>query len=183
MGFLNWLDWILAATVVLSVVAAVVQGFVRELIAFASVVVGLIISALGYRRAAPWFEDLARSHDVALGVGFLALFLGTLLAGLVISLLARRLIQTVGLEWFDRLLGGVFGLIRGVAISSVLLMALVAFGIKTETVQNSLLAPYLLTGARVVAAAMPQELKAHFRAGFDEFRRALAESDRKLGTN
>lgn len=169
--------------VALSVVAAVIQGFVRELIALASVVVGLIVAALGYRRAAPWFEDLAKSQEVALGAAFLALFVATLIVGMVISLVARKLIKTAGLEWFDRFLGGLFGLVRGVAISSVLLMALVAFGMKTEAVQTSLFAPYVLTGARVIALLMPAELKAHFRAGFEEFRKTLAESDRKLGRN
>lgn len=183
MGAFNWLDCILAAVVLVSVIAAAIKGFVRELISLASVIAGLAVAALGYRRAGLWFEDLTRSHEIALGLGFLSLFLLTLVVGILVSVLARKLIQKAGLQWFDRLLGGVFGLIRGVAVDCVLLMALVAFSIKVEAVQQSKLAPYVATGARVVALAMPGELKAQFQAGFEKFRQALAQQDKKTIQN
>lgn len=183
MGTWNWLDWTLAAVVVASVVAAILKGFIRELISLASVVAGLVIAALGYQRAAVWFEDVTRSHEVALGAGFLVLFLATLALGALVSVLARKLIKTAGLQWFDRFLGGVFGLIRGVAVDCVLLMALVAFGIKADVVQRSVLAPYVTTGARVIVLAMPGELRGQFQAGFEKFRQALIQSDRKATKN
>ena len=44
----NWLDCILALIVAASVVTSVMKGFVRELIALGSVVVGLGLAAFGY---------------------------------------------------------------------------------------------------------------------------------------
>jgi membrane protein required for colicin V production len=183
MGSWNWLDVILAVIVVASVVAAILKGFIRELISLASVVVGLIVAAVGYSHAALWFEDLTKSHEIALGLGFLALFLGTLAVGALVSLLARKLIKAAGLQWFDRFLGGIFGLVRGVLIDCVLLLALVAFAIKPEAVQHSDLAPYVTTGARVVALVMPASVKAQFQAGFARFRQALIESDKNSTQN
>ena len=183
MGTWNWLDWILAAVVVVSVGAAILKGFIRELISLASVVAGLVIAALGYQRAALWFDDLTSSHNVALGLGFLVLFLGTLLVGALVSVLARKLIQKAGLQWFDRFLGGVFGLVRGVVVDCILLMVLVAFAIKAEAVHKSMLAPYVTTGARVIALAMPADLKAEFRAGFDKFKQSLIQTDKKATEN
>jgi membrane protein required for colicin V production len=183
MGTWNWLDWILAAVVVVSVVAAIMKGFIRELISLAAVVAGLVIAALGYQRAALWFDDLTRSHNVALGLGFLTLFVGTLLVGALVSVLARKLIQKAGLQWFDRFLGGVFGLVRGVVVDCILLMVLVAFAIKAEAVQKSTLSPYVTTGARVIALAMPADLKAEFKAGFDKFKQSLIQTDKKATGN
>ncbi len=183
MGTWNWLDWILATVVVASVVAAAWKGFIRELISLASVVAGLVIAALAYPRAALWFEDLTRSHEVALGVGFLALFVATLVVGLLVSALADKLIRTAGLKWFDRFLGGVFGLVRGIVVDCIVLMAMVAFSIKPEAAQQSLLAPYVATGARVVAVAMPRELKAQFGAGLGKFRQALIQNDKQAANN
>jgi len=176
----NWLDWILAAIVVASVATAFLEGFIRELISLASVVVGLIVAVLGYNRAALWFQDLTSSHEVALGVGFLALFLGTLAMGALVSLVARKLIKVAGLQWFDRLLGGVFGLVRGVLVDSIVLMAMLAFSIKPEAVLRSTLAPYVTTGARVIALAMPGTLKVQFQLGFQKFRQTVIEHDKKL---
>ncbi len=178
MGAWNWLDLILAAVVVASVAAAVLKGFIRELISLAAVVAGLAIAALGYRRAAFWFEDLTRSREVALGAGFLALFLATLLLGALVSILSRKLIKAAGIQWMDRILGGIFGLMRGVLVDCVLLMTLVAFAIKPEAVRQSALAPYVTTGARLIALAMPGDLKQQFHAGFQKFRQALTQGDK-----
>jgi membrane protein required for colicin V production len=183
MGTWNWLDWTLAAVLVVSVVGAILKGFVRELISLAAVLAGLIIAALGYKHVAVWFEDLTRSHEVALGLGFLSLFVAVLVVGLLVSILARKLIKAAGLLWFDRFLGAVFGLVRGVAVDCIILMVMVAFSIKAETVQRSLLAPYVVTGARVIALAMPRELRAHFDAGFGRLREAIIQSDKKAIQN
>jgi len=179
MGTWNWLDWILAAIAVLSVVGAVVKGFVRELISLAAVIAGLVVAALGYTRAAAWFEDLTKSHEVALGLGFLVLFLGALLVGALASHLAGKLIKAAGLVWFDRFLGGVFGLARGILEDCVLLLVLVAFSIKPEAVRQSMLAPYVMAGAHVLALRMPGNLKTQFQQGFEKFRQELIRNDKK----
>jgi membrane protein required for colicin V production len=176
----NWLDCILAALVVASVASAMVKGFVQEIISLASVLIGLIVAAVGYQRAALWFEDLAKSHEVALGLGFLVLFLGVSVLGMLAGLLARKLIKTAGIQWFDRFLGGVFGLVRGVLIDAVLLLALLAFAIKPDAVQQSVLAPYVTAGARVIALVMPGSLRAQFHLGFDKFHDALIQHDKGL---
>jgi membrane protein required for colicin V production len=180
MGTWNWLDYILAAVVVASVVAAAMKGFVQELISLASVVVGLVVAAIGYARAALWFEDLTKSHEVALGLGFLVLFLGTLLVGALIGVLARKLIKTAGIQLFDRFLGGLFGLVRGVLVDAIVLMALLAFAIKPDAVQQSALAPYVTTATRVIALVMPGSLRSQFHTGFEKFHQALIQGDKGL---
>ncbi|MGD1157311.1 MAG: CvpA family protein [Terriglobia bacterium] len=175
----NWLDWILAAIIVASAVTAMRKGFVQELISLASVVVGLVVAAIGYPRAALWFEDLTKSHEIALGLGFLVLFLGTLLVGAIVGMLARKLIETAGIQWFDRFLGGIFGLVRGVLVDAILLMAMVAFAIKPDSVRQSALVPYVTTGTRVIAFVMPGNLKAQFRLGFQKFRESLIQHEKR----
>jgi len=174
----NWLDCILAAFVVASVLTAIRKGFVQELISLASVLIGLAVAALWYPRAGLWFDDLTKSHEIALGLGFLTLFVAVLILGALLALAARKLIKTAGVQWFDRFLGGIFGLVRGVLICAVLLMAMMAFTIKPEAVQKSALAPYVTTGARVIALVMPANLRAQFRLGFEKFREALIQSDK-----
>ena len=71
------------------------------------------------------------------GWDFWQFFWGTLLVGAFVSFIVRKFLQTVGLQWFDRILGGVFGLLRGVLVDAVILMVLVAFAIKPEAVRGS----------------------------------------------
>ncbi|HEV2352411.1 MAG TPA: CvpA family protein [Terriglobia bacterium] len=183
MGTWNWLDWTLTTIAVVSIVTATMKGFIQELISLAAVLVGLAVAALGYQWAALWFEDLTRSHDVALAAGFLTLFLAILVLGALISSMARKLIKTAGLQSFDRILGAIFGAFRGLAVDCILLLALVAFAIKPDAVNQSVLAPYVTTGARVIAFLMPADLKSQFRLGFDKFREALIQQDKKAPKN
>jgi len=183
MGAWNWLDWAFAAIVALSVIAAISKGFIRELISLASLVAAIVVAALAYPRAALWFEDLTKSHEIALGLGFLTLFLGVLLLGGLVSLLARKLIKTAGIEWFDRFLGAVFGLVRGVLVDCILLLVLLAFAIKPGAVERSSLAPYVTTGAHIISMAMPTSLKAQFRQGLEKFKESLIEKDKKALKN
>ena len=176
----NWLDWTLAAIALVSVAAAIWEGLVRELISIASLVAGLALAVLGYRQAGNWFRSMTDVPEVALGLGFLALFFGTLIAGVLVAFLARKLIQKSGLQWFDRFLGGLFGLVRGFAICSVLLMAMVAFSIRTSAVQDSTLAPYVVMGARAVGALMPGEIQTTFDKDWkNSGRRSLIKTGRQ----
>ncbi|HXX21792.1 MAG TPA: CvpA family protein [Terriglobia bacterium] len=183
MGAWNWLDWVFAAIEGGSVIAGAIRGITQELISLASLVIGLVVAAVAYPRAALWFEDLTKSHDVALGLGFLTLFLGVLLMGAVISVLARKLIKTAGLIWFDRFLGAVFGSVRGLVVDCILLLVLLAFAIKPGAVQRSILAPYVTVGANIISLAMPANLKAQFRLGFERFRETLSQNDKKATKN
>ncbi len=179
----NWLDWTLVAVVVLSTAFAVRKGFIRELISLAAVVVGVLLASLEYSRAAGWFEDLTKSREVALAAGFLLIFLAVLVAGALIASLTRLLIKTAGVEWFDRFLGGLFGIIRGILVDCVLVMALMAFSIKTESVEHSRLAPYVSAGSRVIALAMPREIENGFHSGFEKFKQAVLQASRRAAKN
>ena len=175
----NWLDAALLGIVAISVVAAMWEGLVREVISLASLVAGVAVAALEYGRAAVWFRGYTDSPEMAKGLGFLALFFGILIAGAIISFLLRKIVQKAGLAWFDRFLGSIFGLVRGFAICSVLLLSMVAFSISSDVVQSSTLAPYVMMGARAISAAMPQELRSQFQNGLEKFRNALIEKDKK----
>src|SRR6516164_10334930 len=135
MGVWNWLDWVLATVIVVSIVTAMMKGFITELISLATVIVGLIVAAVKYRQVAVYFEDITKSPEVALAAAFLSVFIGILILGAVISALARKLVKTAGIHWFDRFMGGIFGLVRGVLVDSVLLMVMVAFAINDDCVQ------------------------------------------------
>ena len=174
---MTWLDFLLLTVFAVSVAISVWRGFIREIVSMVSVVGALVVAGLGYRWAGGFFEDLARNPQVARGIGFLALFFIVLGVGIVASTLLRRLVKVAGLNWFDRFLGGTFGVLRELLIGSVILLVLTAFDIKSSVTAKSLLAPCFIVGARAVVLVMPQELKTQFRDGYQKFRRALVESE------
>jgi membrane protein required for colicin V production len=177
----NWLDWILALILLVSVVTAARKGFVGELVSLATLVAGLIVAAAYYDSAAIWFEGVVKSTQVAQALGFSILFVGIVVAGSLIAWGVRKLIKKSGLQWFDRFMGAIFGVLRGLVIDCVLLMVMLAFSIKAPAVNQSSLAPYVSTGARGLAWVMPRELRNQFANGFEKFRQALVQATGSRG--
>src|SRR5688572_12084490 len=165
-GALNILDGVVLAIGIYSIVTSTMKGFVRELLGLASIVLAFLFGSWFYRDAAPLFKDVVKSENLALFFGFFIVFLGTLLVGSLAIWLITRFVKFARLQWFDRLLGAAFGLIRGWVLASILLLGLTSFGVQEDRVRSSQLAPYLLPGARVIAVFTPTELKARFLNGY-----------------
>ncbi len=175
----DWLDWVLVIIIVLSALTAIRKGFVAELISLASAIAALIIAALNYERLAPLLAGFTRSRGVALGVSFILIFFAVMVAGALVAVITGKLIRKVQLQWFDRFLGGIFGLARGLLVDCVLLLVMMTFAIQQAAMEKSVLAPYFTTGSRVIAMAMPDNMRQGFLTGFESFKKALIEADRK----
>ncbi|HYP53171.1 MAG TPA: CvpA family protein [Pyrinomonadaceae bacterium] len=161
-------DLFVLAIVGSSVAAGALRGLVRAAVTGAALVVGLVLAARLYEAAGAllrglgFFESAGASHaggfllvvGLALGVGFVA---GRLLRGGM-----RR----AKLEWFDRMLGGAFGLARGVAVCSVVYLALTAFPVPLQAVAGARTSPVLAEGARLLVACTSEEVRAKFYDGY-----------------
>jgi membrane protein required for colicin V production len=163
---MTWLDWVFLVVLVSSVVGSIVKGFVREAISLASVVIGIIVACWYFAPVGRFFVSFVKTQDIADLIGFILVFVGCVLAGSLISFVVSKFVQAASLQWFDRLLGAAFGLLRGWLIGSVLFLCLTAFPVKLESVRDAKFAPYLLMGARVLSVMVPAELKNRFLQGY-----------------
>jgi membrane protein required for colicin V production len=78
--------------------------------------------------------------------------------------------KEVGLRWFDRLLGAAFGLLRGVMVIAVLVLAVASFTPGARWLAGSALSPYFLVVARGATWVAPTSVRARFRQGLDGLR-------------
>lgn len=164
MHFNQWtfVDFLFAGIVLVSIGFALMKGLVREIISIVSLIGGFILAVLYYPLAGSRLVEFCRTESMACLAGFLAIFLGCLLIGAIAAFIVNRFVKAASLKWVDRLLGGVFGLLRGWAIASILVLALIAFPIRDNLVSHSVLAPYLLAGARAAILLVPEDLKNKF---------------------
>ncbi|MFB3826940.1 MAG: CvpA family protein [Bryobacteraceae bacterium] len=179
---MNWLDLLLAALVLWSVVTAFRKGISRELIGFATVIAAIIAGAWFYGSVGYYLLPYLKTRALANLAGFLAVFCGVILVGSGIGQFAKRMMKTVGLGFFDRVMGAVFGFARGLLISIALVMAIMAFapGDKPpRSVVNSRLAPYVMDAARVCSAIAPHELRDGFQKSYGEIRNVWGNTLRK----
>jgi membrane protein required for colicin V production len=162
------MDFVFAVVILVSTGFALMKGLAREVISLVALIGGLLLAALYYQVIAGWFAGLTRTQAVADLIGFLVIFLSCLLIGAVSAFLVNRFIKMTALEWIDRLMGGIFGFLRGWAVASVIALALIAFPVRQDALTQSVLAPFLLAGAHAAVWIVPQDLKQKFYAEYQK---------------
>jgi membrane protein required for colicin V production len=164
----TFLDFVFLVIILVSTGFALMKGLVREIISLVALLGGFILAALYYPVVARWFLNLTKTEAIANLIGFLLIFLACLLIGAVAAFIVNRFIKMASLKWIDRLMGGIFGFLRGWAVASVIALALIAFPVSQEPMARSVFAPYLLAGARAAVLLVPQELKIKFNEEYQK---------------
>jgi len=174
----NWLDILLAVILIWSVIQGFWHGFSRLAISLASTVAGLICGLWFYGIPASFLLDYLKSEALCHFLGFVIVFLLVRIAGALIAWLVSKIVKFAGLSWLDRLLGGAFGVLRAALVGIAILLALTAFPFQPleKSVAQSRVAPYLLEGARVLAAMAPRELKDGFQKGYEELQKVWKQT-------
>ena len=116
-------DYILAATVLLSVLFGVVRGFLRESVALLGWLVGLWLAWRYSHLLLPYLGGDLAGTELQEWVARALVLLATVIASWILGGMLSYLVQRSGLTLgVDRLLGGLFGLVRGAVILGFAIM-------------------------------------------------------------
>lgn len=155
---MNFLDIFFLITIGVSIIIGLIKGFVREIVA-------LVFLAVGIWAALTWHETLAKrlfssidDPDVASFLAFLLIFFGLILVGSILGYVLNRFFIMGPLKSMDRLLGGIFGFLRGIVISGCVLLGLMLFPVNEKWVSDSFLAPYALKPIKWVITFLPESI-------------------------
>lgn len=158
-------DWIVIAILVLSMIVAAAQGFLREVISFFGLILGLWLALWNYHVVATHVARVIHSEHVADALAFLLIALGVMIIVGLLGRLISRLARVAGLGGLDSLLGAVFGILRGYVLIVIAIVAMAAFIPQNTWMNGSRFAPYFLPAAEKVSAGAPAELRLKIRDG------------------
>jgi membrane protein required for colicin V production len=120
MDALGWVDLALLAALLLSMLIGLWRGLLLEVLALA----GWLVAWFGAHWLAPQWAPHLPIGDPGSGLraaaAFVAAFVVVLIGCGVAARLLRALLQATPMRGVDRLLGGAFGLLRGVVLLIVL---------------------------------------------------------------
>jgi membrane protein required for colicin V production len=119
---MTFFDYAVLAIIGLSVLLSVMRGLVREVLALTAWVLAFVAASLYSGEAAALLPAGLRSEELRLLAGFTGVFLAVLLVLSLIAVAASRLVTTGGLGVEDRVLGGLFGLVRGMVVVMILVL-------------------------------------------------------------
>lgn len=165
-------DWLIVAVVTVNILLAAMHGFFAEVFSMAGLAVGYLVAAWQYKKVAEWLMTILKSEWFAEIFGFLIIFFAVLILFGVAGRIAHKLMKAAGLSGFDRFLGALLGVVKGVLVVAVILMGMAAFTPTSTLLENSKLAPYFLVLGRAAIWVAPQELRVRFYEGLDFLHRA-----------
>ena len=169
---MNWLDIVLLLIFGLSIASGFAKGFAKLLVGLAATIFGFLCGLWFYGAAGSFLLPYVSHKGVANFLGFLLIFVGISVLGAIVGKLLSVMLKWVGLSWFDRLLGGVFGLVRGLVYATALVLALMAFSPKPPpaSVVQSHVAPYVIGAANMCSYMAPNEVREGVRQSYEKIR-------------
>ena len=172
---MNTLDWVVIAVLLLSIVGAVASGFMMELFHLGGVILGYVLAAWEGWRLAPWFLPYVKSDLLAKACGGIVVFMGVMIIAGIAGKITRWAMNEVGLRWFDRFLGGVFGFVRGVLLCTIGVLAIATVTPETYIISESRTGSYFMLAARSMVYLAPEGLRDDFHAGLERVRKQQQE--------
>lgn len=116
-------DWVIIAIIGISMVFGLMRGFVREAFSLAGWLAAFVVARVFFDPLDQILQSHLHTESVRHVAAYGALFFGTLVVAWLVGYAVMSLIDAVGLKWSDRLLGGGFGVARGlILVLAILIM-------------------------------------------------------------
>jgi membrane protein required for colicin V production len=158
------LDWIVLLVLVACVFRSLMRGLVEEVFSLAAWIVAFIAAKWGAVVIAPLLPIGIASESMRYFAGFVVVFLAMMIVVLVTGHMVKRSVDAVGLTGADKLIGGVFGLLRGVVILVGLTLAAGLTQLpRTDFWRQASLSHALEIMAIQVKPLLPQKLAKYIR--------------------
>ena len=156
LNHLTWVDYVIAAVIGLSILIGLGRGLLKEAISLAAWIAAFFVAFLFAEEGAVFVNQYIEVPPVSVIVAFTSLFLMTLIVGGFVNLTVSQLVDYTGLGGTDRLLGAVFGLLRGGAVIAALVLLVGLTPLAGESWwHDSLLLPYFQPLAEWLRSMLP----------------------------
>lgn len=143
MSNLNWVDYVFLIIFFFSIVSGMARGFVKEIVSLITLIAAFVVAILFASPLASVFTSSASVQNavsqasnainvntaqpvsyVAIAISFALLFAGTVIIGAILSSILNVAFQTGILGLGNRILGGVFGFVRGFIVNLVIIFVM-----------------------------------------------------------
>jgi membrane protein required for colicin V production len=157
-------DYVVIGVVGLSLLFGLWRGVVGEVIALIAWISGVMAAVeFGGVAGQRAFSGIA-DPSIRMLAGCVLVFVGVLVAMSLVSWAVRKMVKALGLSLSDRLLGMVFGLVRGVLVTMVLVgLGGMTAAPKQPWWQDATLSPPLETAVLVAKQWLPDDLAKRIR--------------------
>ena len=152
---LNIADWFILIVLVASGVISFARGFTKEFLSLFLWLAAFIAAISLEYLATPKINEFIGNEEVSKIISYITVFVIFIFLGGIVIKFISKLIKWSGASGFDRFLGVLFGLIRGLIVLFVIFLLLPSSLKTTDLISNSKITPIIQKYA--------PEIEAYFR--------------------
>lgn len=148
-------DMLAAAVILICIMISMTRGIIAEVASLAAWIVSFVIARMFGEAFAEAFLSNIQPHVLSVAVGFILVFAAAWLAMYLLRSLLTALVGSVGLGGVNRLMGALFGALKGgLIVTFVVLVCSFTDLPKTAGWRNSVSAVYFETLASTALPAL-----------------------------
>jgi membrane protein required for colicin V production len=160
---MQWVDWIILAVLLGSMLAGMAQGLLRTACSLAGLIFGFLLASWNYRRLAATFKPIVSVEALANTIAFLLIVSVVMLTAIVAGAVLKRMFHWIGLGCIDIFGGAIVGFLQGALMVTLGILVTVAFFPQTAWLTHAEF-PQLFFGACHLSSSMsPDELSGKVR--------------------
>ncbi len=159
---MHWIDLLIIAVVAWTTFAAFRAGLIREVVPLLSVIVGAIVASRLYDSLAADLDFVVDHEPTRKFVAFVAIFVGIVVVGHVVSMAFRTAATLLMLGPLDHLGGAVVGFLKGLFFVQILVFAATSFPVAdgvSKAMDDSAFASFFIENLPLMKSLMPGEVK------------------------
>jgi membrane protein required for colicin V production len=157
-----WVDYLIIGIILISSGISIVRGFIKEVLSLISWILAFWVALMFHSNLSTLLFDYIATPSIRLFLAFFILFAVTLILGAMVNHLICQLVEKTGLTGTDRSLGVVFGVMRGVAIVTIMVLAAGATPMPADSWwENALLIEHFERLAIWLRDLLPTEIAEH----------------------
>ena len=160
---MNLLDYIIIIAMIYLVIKGIMRGFIREISSLAGIILGIWLGNLFHPQVAGFLRPYlsAVGNPLLIIISFGAIFACVVILCNLLGWAIKLLFKKALLGWFDRTLGALIAMGKGVIIAYVLIILLTFFiPSRTPLISESILAPWIIRSYQsIVSLISPDHYK------------------------
>lgn len=159
---MNWTDGVILAILGLSILIGLMRGLIAELLSLVVWVTAFWLASSFGADVGELFQNTISLPMARVSLGYGICFFGVLLLGAILRYVTRRMLWSTGLSGIDRLLGVVFGFLRGALVVTLMVFLVGLTGLTRESWwQRSVLLPQFQGTAAWLGQNIPASVADH----------------------
>lgn len=117
-----WADWVILVILGLSCLVGLIRGLIKEAFSVAIWVAAALVAKVFGLQVSAWLTQAIQTPSLRVVTAYAMVFIAVLLLGSMLSYLLSTLVRATGLSGTDRLLGILFGALRGFILVMILVI-------------------------------------------------------------